>query len=150
MQDQPQGMERRMVHRFLMLWRQAQKSDPVPTLSSVLIQDMGDIEPAIWVLDTNEGNEPFFERIGEAYGAEGSCELVGQPVSAAPENTLLGQSVHYYEKIQAKRIPVTLGGEFVNVAGETILYRSVIMPCLADTGEDRFLLGAANCKVRGE
>lgn len=135
-----------MVHRFLMHWRKAQKSDPVPTLSSVLIQDMGDITPAIWVLDMNEGNEPLFERIGEVYGAEGSCELVGQPVSAAPENTLLGQSVHYYDKIQVKRIPITLGGEFVNAAGETILYRSVIMPCLADTGEDRFLLGAANCK----
>ena len=150
MQDQPQGMERRMAHRFLVLWRNAQKSDPVPTLSSVLIQDTGDIEPHIWVLDTNHGQEPFFDRIGEAYAEEGSCELVGQPVSAAPEDTLLGQAVHYYKKIMAKNIPITLGGEFVNTTGQSILYRSVIMPCLADTGEDRFMLGAANCKVKDE
>ncbi|MHA1597783.1 MAG: hypothetical protein ACTSV1_03600 [Alphaproteobacteria bacterium] len=148
MQDQPQGMERRMAHRFLVLWRNAQKSDPVPTLSSVLIQDTGDIEPAIWVLDTNHGAEPFFERIGESYSDEGSCELVGEAVSSAPKDTLLGQAVHYYKKVDTKRIPITLGGEFVNAAGITILYRSVIMPCLADDGSDRFLLGAANCKAK--
>ncbi|MBT4220193.1 MAG: hypothetical protein HOL37_01445 [Rhodospirillaceae bacterium] len=148
MQDQPQGMERRMAHRFLMLWRAAQKSDPVPTLSSVLIQDVGDIETAIWVLDMNNGQEPIFERIGTDYSAEGSCDLVGQSVSNVPENTLLGQAVHYYERVQMKRIPITLGSEFVNAAGETILYRSVIMPCLADDGADRFLLGAANYKVK--
>ena len=74
--------------------------------------------------------------------------MVGQPLAEAPENTLLGQAVKYFSRVQVKQIPITLGGEFEHANGDTILYRSIIMPARDSDGEDRYLIGAANCKVK--
>ena len=149
MQDQPQGMERRMVHRLLMHWRGAQGSERLPSLDGVLLRDLGDIEPHIYVLDIR-GDFPVFERIGGYMIGHGGKGLVGEPVSDVPSSTLLGQATRYYSKVMMKQIPITLGGEFVDDEGKTILYRSLIAPMADEDGESSFLLGAANCKVQGE
>lgn len=151
MQDETnnEGMERRMVHRLLMHWRSAQESESVPNLSDVLSRDLGDIYPCIYVLEIDDENEEFiFERIGSAFADEGAEPLVGHPVSDASENTLLGQAVKYYRRVQDKQIPITIGGEFEHANGDTILYRSIIMPARDSEDEDGFLIGAANCKVK--
>ncbi len=149
MQDQPQGMERRMVHRLLMHWRKAQEIDETPTLDNVLAADLDDIEMCLYVLEvTSDEAEPVFERIGQAFADEGTTALVGQPVSAASDTTLLGQAIRYYSKVQIKQIPITLGGEFTHDNGDIILYRSIIMPVRDNDGDDRYLLGAANCKLK--
>ncbi len=147
MQDQPQGMERRMVHRVLMHWRGAQQTDEVPTLDAVFSRELGDLQGCIYVLDIR-GEEPVFERIGSDLLADGGKALLGEVVSDAPPNTLLGQAVKYYSKVQIKQIPITLGGEFAHENGSTILYRSLIAPLRDDDGEDSYLLGAANCKAK--
>ncbi len=149
MQDQPQGMERRMVHRLLMHWRGAQQTDEVPSLDSVLSRDLGDLEASLYVLYIG-GDEPVFERIGGNLLADGGKGLIGEPVSDAPPNTLLGQAVKYYSKVMVKRIPITLGGEFTHDSGETVLYRSLIAPLSDENADNSYLLGAANCKVKEE
>ncbi|NQU56113.1 MAG: hypothetical protein HQ513_02685 [Rhodospirillales bacterium] len=150
MQDQPQGMERRMVHRLLMHWRGAQQTDEIPTLEGVLSRELGDLEACIYVLDIR-GEEPVFERIGSNLLADGGKALIGEPVSDTPPMTLLGQATKYYSKVQIKQIPITLGGEFAHENGDTILYRSLIAPMRDDEdGGDSYLLGAANCKVKDE
>lgn len=144
-------MERRMGHRFLMHWRNAQVDDGVPDYRDVLSRDLGDIYPCIYMLEIDDDiSEPFFERIGISFQDEGTATLVGHPVSEAPDNTLLGQGVKYFSRVQVKQIPITLGGEFVHANGDTILYRSIIMPAKSSDGDDRYLIGAANCKVKEE
>ncbi len=138
-----------MVHRLLMHWRGAQQTDEIPALDAVLSRDLGDIEPCVYVLDIRS-DEPTFERIGGHLLAAGGKGLVGEPVSDAPRNTLLGEAVKYYSRVMVKQIPITLGGEFKSDDGETILYRSLIAPLVDDDGESSFLLGAANCKVQEE
>lgn len=143
-------MERRMGHRFLMHWREAQKGDGIPDFRDVLSRDLGDIHPCVYMLEIDdELPDPFFERIGVAFSDEGTDALVGQAVSQAPDNTLLGQAVKYFSRVQVKQIPITLGGEFEHASGDTILYRSIIMPARDRQGIDRYLIGAANCKVKG-
>ena len=152
MEDQPknEGMERRMVHRLLMHWRTAQGNDGVPDYRDVLSRDLGDIHPCIYMLEIDdEIPDPFIERVGTAFADEGAMTLVGQPVSEIPENTVLGQAVKYFSRVQVKQIPITLGGEFEHANGDTILYRSIIMPACDSDGENRYLIGAANCKVKG-
>ncbi|HER25540.1 MAG TPA: hypothetical protein ENI69_00360 [Rhodospirillales bacterium] len=151
MQDQPKndGMERRMVHRLLMHWRSAQQGEGIPDLKDVLSRDLGDIHPCIYVLEIDdELADPFFQRIGLAFADEGNNLLVGQPLSEAPENTLLCHAAKYFSRVQVKQIPITLGGEFEHTNGDTILYRSIIMPTCDDDGAMRFLIGAANCKSK--
>ncbi len=151
MQDQPknEGMERRLVHRLLMHWRDAQGSDGVPDYRDVLSRDLGDIHPCIYMLEIDDDSaEPFVERVGTAFADEGAMELVGQAISQVPQNTVLGHAIKYYSRVQVKQIPITLGGEFEHANGDTILYRSIIMPAQDSDGDDRYLIGAANCKVK--
>ncbi len=151
MTESPTGLERRMVHRLLVHWREAQSDDgQFPSLDDVLARDLGDILPMIYVLDASGGGEPVFERIGESYSGEMSADLAGRPVSSVPENTLLHQASLYHDKVLAKKVPITLGGEFTHAHGGTILYRSIIVPLRGDGGDAGLLLGAANCKVKEE
>lgn len=152
MEEQPenQGMERRMVHRLLMHWRSAQEDDGIPDYRDVLSRDLGDIHPCIYMLEIDDDNsEPFIERVGLAFADEGALPLIGHAISEIPDNTLLGQAVKYFNRVQDKQIPITLGGEFEHANGDVILYRSIIMPAQDGYGEDRYLIGAANCKVKG-
>ena len=149
MEEQPEGMERRMVHRLVERWRNARKDHELPTLDDVFKQDMGDMISDIYVLKVPGGaEEPVFERIGEALGGELPGDLVGKPVSAAPEGTLVKEALGYYARVVAKKVPITLGGEFVNGKDQAILYRSIIAPLDDGGGNVGFLLGAANCKVK--
>lgn len=149
MEEQHEGMERRMVHRLLEHWRNAREDDGLPSLDDVFKQDLGDMVPDIYVLKVPGGaEEPVFERIGEVLGGELPDDLVGKPVSAAPEGTLVKEALGYYAKVVAKKVPITLGGDFVNGKNQTILYRSIIAPLDDGEGNVGFLLGAANCKVK--
>ena len=149
MEEQPQGMERRMVHRLLERWRNAGEDDGLPSLDDIYKQDLGDMVPDICVLKVPGGaEEPEFERIGEALGGDLADDLMGKPVSAAPEGTLVKEALGYYARVVAKKVPITLGGDFVNGKDQTILYRSIIAPLDDGEGNVGFLLGAANCKVK--
>ncbi|MBT4890208.1 MAG: hypothetical protein HON65_11720 [Rhodospirillales bacterium] len=144
------GMERRMVHRLLVHWRKASRDESIPlTLEAILNQDLGDITPLIFVLIIPTGNEePVFESIGESYLSELNSDLIGQSVSSVPDETLLQKASYYYDRILDKKVPTTLGGEFINAKGETVLYRSIITPLKGDDDNISKLLGAANCKVK--
>ena len=149
MEDQPQGMERRMVHRLLECWRNAREDHELPPLDDVFKQDLGDMVPNIYVLKVSSGpGEPVFERVGEALAGELPDDLVGKPASAAPEGTLINETLGYYARIVAKKVPITIGGGFINGKDQTILYRSIITPLDDGEGNLGFLLGAANCKVK--
>ena len=148
MEDQPQGMERRMVHRLLECWRNAREDEELPSLDDVFEQDLGDMVSDIYVLKVSGGpEEPVFERIGEAIGGDLPDDLVGKPASAAPDGTLIKEALGYYARVVAKKVPITIGGDFVSGKDQTILYRSIITPLDDGEGNLGFLLGAANCKV---
>ncbi len=149
--DQPQGMERRMAHRLLMRWRDAQKEDEIPSLDALFHMDLKEMLPNIYVLKTPDpGEDPEFLQVGDAFGEEGGDGLVGMTTAKVPDATLLGQAMRYYKKILGKKVPITLGGEFTKTDGAKILYRSIIVPLSDDGNSVNLMLGAANCKVKEE
>ncbi len=142
---------RRMVHRLLEHWRDAQGEGGFPSLDAVLALDLGDILPSTFVLKVPaDAGEPAFERIGESFAGEVSGDLTGRPVSAVPEGTLLEQAVGIYDEVLARKVPITRGGEFEHVQGGTVLYRSIILPLREGQGAIDFLLGAANSRTKDE
>lgn len=144
-----EALERRMVHRLLVHWRNARADAPYPSLATMLAQDLGDIRPSIYVLQLDgDGTEPVLQQFGEAFAQEVGPDVIGKPVSAVPTETLLGRAMRYYPRVLNKRVPVTVGGEFDNAGGETILYRSILVPLSAEDGNLDFLLGAANFKTK--
>ena len=149
MGEVPKGMERRMVHRLLIHWREAQQDKNNPSLDDVLRQDLGDIVSMIYVLRlSKEGGEPIFERISESFSEELTEDLIGKPVSQIPDGTLLSQATRYFERVLKKGVPITQGGEFTHARGDTILFRSIILPLDGEGKKITCLLGAANCKVK--
>ncbi len=147
-EEQPGGIERRMVHRLLTLWRDARGEGPMPTLAAVLAQDLADILPDMYVIALPPGGgEPTFERLGPAIAEEIAADLVGEPLSAVPEGCLLKQALECVGEVVDRKVPMTRGGEFTNTRGQTILFRGIIAPLGDDAGSMRYLLGAANCKV---
>ncbi len=99
MEDQAEHIDRRqahrrMVHRLLAHWRDAQGAGGFPSLDAVLKRDLGNILPSIFVLEVPaDAGEPAFARVGESFAGEVSGDLTGSPVSAVPEGTLLEQAV---------------------------------------------------------
>ncbi|MBL6958150.1 MAG: PAS domain-containing protein [Rhodospirillales bacterium] len=149
MPEQKTGIERRMVQRLLTHWRSVQDEGSIPSLKSILELDLGDIVPNLYVLKMKQdGSDPVFERIGRIIAGEAGSSLAGQPVSAVTEKTLLSQAIRYRDKVQAKTVPITLGGEFTDANGDVILYRSVILPLSEGDGFINALIGAANCKKK--
>ncbi len=147
--DQPQGMERRMAHRLLVRWRDAQENDGIPSLDALFHMDLKEMLPNIYVLKTPApGEDPEFVQVGGAFDEEGGNGLVGATTRAVDDATLLGQAMRYYKKILGKKVPITLGGEFTKADGTKILYRSIIVPLSDDGNSVNLLLGAANCKVK--
>lgn len=147
----PKGFERRMVHRFLRHWREVQQEGGIPARDAILGRKLDpDIVEALVLLKVPDGDgDPVFERIGPALAGEVGGNLIGKPISAVPDGTLLKQGLHYFRRVVTKAIPITLGGEFVNSRGETILYRSFILPLSDGDGEINYLIAAANCKRKG-
>jgi len=150
--DEPRkGFERRMVHRLLRHWRDAQVEGGIPSLDAVYKQGLGDIVPQSFVLRVPGGNaEPVFGRIGERFADELGSDIGGKPVSAVPEKTLTAAAVRFHAKVLKRKVPITLGDSFVDNQGRTILYRSIILPTSSDGRTIDYLLCAANSKVAEE
>lgn len=148
-EEQKGGMERRMVHRLMAHWRAAHIEDELPTLAAVLVRDLEDIGACCYVLRIHDDQtDPVFEFVGDSYFGPGSNKLIGASVSRVPQNTLLAQTARNYRKVLDKSVPFSLGGEFQNGEGATVLYRSAIVPVRDTDGYVSHLLGAANCKKK--
>lgn len=140
-----------MVHRLLRLWRQAQPEGALPTLEAVYDQGLDDIIPDSFVLRVADGGgDPVFGRIGASFAADAGAGLSGRPVSAAPAGSLLAVACGYYADVLKKKVPITIGDSFVDPAGRTVLYRSIVLPTSADGETVNYLLCAANGKIKDD
>jgi hypothetical protein len=90
--------------------------------------------------------EPVFSYVGVHHAALLPNDISDKPISAAGPNTLIGQASSYYRQVLARSIPITLGGQFVNAAGRTVLYRSILLPLGDEGGKITALFGGANCR----
>ena len=148
-EQQKGGMERRMVHRLIAHWRGAHIEDELPTLAAVLVRNLEDIESCAYALRIHDdSSDPVFEYVGTSFFGPESPKLIGAALSRVPAMTLLGQAAKNYRKVLDKSVPFSLGGEFVNNDGVTVLYRSVILPVRDTDGYVSHLIGAANCKKK--
>jgi pimeloyl-ACP methyl ester carboxylesterase len=147
------GMERRMVHRLLVHWRNAHRKERrVLSYQDILDWGLDDISSQIFMVNIPiDQGEPILENIGLSFlkdlPSELSMRINGQPISSAPKNSLINMASRYYEKVLAKKVPYIIGGDFINQNGDLVLYRSIITPL--ESGDERInlLLCAANYKI---
>ncbi len=86
MEDQAERIDRgqahrRMVHRLLTHWRDAQPEGGFPSLDAILKRDLGNILPSIFVLEVPaDAGEPAFARVGKSFAGVVYDDLTGRPV----------------------------------------------------------------------
>ncbi|MGE5538593.1 MAG: PAS domain-containing protein [Gemmatimonas sp.] len=137
-----QPFERRLVLRLLNHWREWAGERGMPEPGDVVREALGDCLPHCFMLTPTDDGVLTFTFVGSEHAGEIGADLVGRPLDLAPANSLLGQAVRAYRDVMARRVPITLGGEFTDRNGRQILYRSILCP-LGD-GTPRALIGAAN------
>jgi hypothetical protein len=138
-------MERRLVVRLLHYWRGLSDGDRIPSESEIDPKAIPDMWPNCAVLDiAGKETDPEFTFVGAELTARAGAELSGRRLSQTPPDTLVAKGLSYFGQVLAKRVPITIGGDFTDGRGVRILYRSIILPLAKDgNGIDR-LLAAAN------
>lgn len=149
MQEFPSAQDRRLVFKLLRHWRNARGDALYPPLKAVYAQPFDEILPCTFELAVGEpGSEPLFRRIGLELQAGLESPLEGRPVSAAPPSSLLAHAIQPWIQALRRGLPISVGSDFVDAAGRTILFRTIVMPVSDDGVTIDALLGGANCKVQ--
>ncbi|MFO1189222.1 MAG: PAS domain-containing protein [Alphaproteobacteria bacterium] len=143
----PEGRERRLSLRLLNYWRDQAAGRPFPRFTDIDGGAIADMWTQCFVLDCRVPGEPAFAYIGPSFEEWAGARFGGQPVSAAPKDNLLGIGAGFYGQVLRKKVPITMGGEFVDAQGRMIQYRSIICPLSEDGETIDHLLGGANCRV---
>lgn len=141
----PRQIEQRLVLRLLNYWRDLAGARVMPTLHDIGTETVGDIRDDCFIIEFVESGELVFRFVGERQRAVLGSDPAGLPISAIDGETLLGRAVSYRAHVLERKTPVSVGGQFVDKSGHTVLYRSILLPL----GEDRItaLLGCVNSRV---
>ena len=147
MEALPEGRERRLSLRLLGYWRDQAAGRAYPRLDDIDGTAIPDMWPHCFVLDCRGPGEPAFGYLGANLAEWAGAKLGGQPVSAPPKNDLVGIGSAFYGQVLRKKVPITMGGEFVDAQGRRIQYRSILCPLSEDGDTIDHLLGGVNCRV---
>lgn len=134
-----------MVLRLLQYWRQIGGDRSFPGSGDIAPVDIPEMWPHCYLIDVAAAPaDPVIDYVGPASSEGLPGDFKGRPISELPPNTLLAKATSYLNQVIAKEVPISMGGEFEDGTGATILYRSILLP-LSDEGRTiDHVLGAAN------
>lgn len=142
----PSLTERRMVLRVLDHWRKLGNEDEMPMVAAVDPVKIPDW-PCCYLLDVgNHPDDPVFTDVGRAVLDDCGSDIRGLALSQVPRDTLADRASQYWRRVIAKRVPISMGGDFIHRRGCRVLYRSIILPLSGDDDRVVALLGAVNCR----
>jgi hypothetical protein len=141
-------IERRLVMRLLRMWRDKADPEDMPSRDRFTVDDLSDSKPFCWTATVCSPSDAQFDWIGDAYALDKPQALIGKKLSAAGEGTLIARASAYANNVITWRVPMSFGGELKHRDGQTLLFRSIILP-LRDLGsaDITHLLGAANYRT---
>ncbi len=143
--DRSQGIERRLVYRILRYWQQQRGARTFPSLDDINPEDIVDLWPSCFVLETqNSVDAPYFQYLGASLAKYSGVFLSGEKDWSL---TLLDKATLGFRNAIEKMEPLMLEDEITRFDGTQLLFRSILLP-LSDNGEQvDHLLGAANGKI---
>ncbi len=141
-----QGMERRLVLRVLKYWRSKGEGQTLPSLSEIKQQEIEDLWPYCFVLQTQSENDPVFRYCGDAFVSPPGSMLPYTRVSELPPRSLIAQAMAIVPEVLERRVPITRGGEFQGRHNKLHKYRSIILPLSKDGDTLTHLFGAVNSR----
>lgn len=145
----PPDRERRLVHRVLSLWRSLRPAVGFPSLDDLLVAGWSGLDHHMVVIELPTlGGDPTITHVGRAM-AEHLGDLAGRPVRAVPRDTLAGEAIRHYRDVIGRRVPITVGGRFVDGQGRPNLFRSTLLPLSNDCRDLTTVACVANGRIVG-
>ena len=139
--------ERRMQVRAYNFWAGMLEDRNYPSIEDLEPESIEDFGPFSVLLDFSEGIEdPIVQFIGGELAQEcGSNDVINR-LSDVPPRSLLSRITDHYMQILANQAPIGFEAEFVNQAGNTVLYRGILLPYSSDDDTIDFIYGVINWK----
>jgi len=128
---------------MLDLWRRYHHDDRLPLTTALTPAEAGTDADHVYMIDIRNIAGPRFTYIGPALQAPGWPAGSDALVTDCPQNSVLGLTSSHWREIVDREVPVTRGGIGHN-RGEAVLYRSIMVPLIDETGRIAVIMGAAN------
>ncbi len=139
--------ERRMQVRAYNHWAGLLEDRNFPSIDDLDPAALSDFGPYSVLLDFTAGVEnPGVSFLGDELARE--CGMVDEinQLSDVPNRSLLSRITDHYMQILANQAPIGFEAEFVNLRGQTILYRGILLPFSSDDDTIDFIYGVINWK----
>jgi hypothetical protein len=138
--------ERRLVLRLLDHWRNMAGDLDWPLPQSVDPAALADMWTFCFMID-DAHTTPRLSYVGDYHKEMYGGDPTGLAYADVNKDTLIGRSASYLKDVLAKSVPVTYGGQFVDIHGNGLLYRSILLPLSVDGKTISAVLGGANCRI---
>jgi hypothetical protein len=141
------GDERRMHVRAYNHWVSLLNGRAYPSIEDLEPENLQDFGPNSVLLDFTAGIEnPAIAYLGPKLREACELDSAVASVSEIPRGTLLSRLTDHYMQIIANRAPIGFEAEFMNEAGQEIMYRGILMPFSSDDDTIDFIYGVINWK----
>ena len=139
--------DRRLTMQLMGLWRGLRGTNGhvrADVFASAVAGEF--MEDCFTVVSTADGRgelRDIGERVGRLSGVSGPH----RPIADLPATTLLAVVARDFREALTRGAPILSEGEFADVRGRRVLYRSILLPLEDDTGRLSQVFGGARCKI---
>lgn len=141
--------ERRLNMRLMAFWWDRRANRRFPSVEDFDPEELSDVWTHCFTLTPQEPHDQSaFQYIGDTLAAASGLTESDLTVDNVIENSLLDHATRSVEDVLAQQVPVIRSGEFVNDDGETVMYRSILLPLSRDQKSINCVVGGARCKIK--
>ncbi len=141
--------ERRLNMRLMAFWWDKRADRRFPSVKDFDPQELSDVWTHCFTLQPQEPCEQSaLHSVGDTIAKMSGVSGAEITVNGIGENTLLGHATRNVGEVLTQQVPVIRSGEFVNEEGETVMYRSILLPLSQDQDTVDCVVGCARCKVK--
>jgi hypothetical protein len=141
--------ERRLNMRLMAFWWDKRADRRFPSAQDFDPQELSDVWTHCFTLQLQDPCEQSaFHYVGDTIAEMSGLGGAEITVDEIGENTLLGHATRNVGEVLAQQVPVVRSGEFMNEEGETVMYRSILLPLSQDQDTVDCVVGGARCKVK--
>lgn len=141
--------ERRLNMRLMAFWWDKRADRRFPRAEDFNPEELNDVWTHCFKLRPEEPSErSSFQYVGDTLAETSGVTSSEITVGQLGENTLLEHATRNVSEVLRQQVPVVRSGEFVDRNGDTVLYRSILLPVSEDEDTIDCVVGGARCKVK--
>lgn len=141
--------ERRLNMRLMAFWWDKRADRRFPSAKDFDPEELSDVWTHCFTLEPQDPYETsVFHYVGDSLATISGVNEPEFTVDKICENSLLDYATRNVPEVLSQHVPVIRSGEFQNEEGETVMYRSILLPLSQDQATIDCVVGGARCKVK--